>query len=211
VVHEGDHYQLPYSGEDATGLGKPLQLITHPRHDLPITIASIGPKNVALTAEIADGWLPVLFSPTKAREVFEPLLDEGFAAAADSDKRARFQIVPATTAIITDDVDRARMQVKPNLALYIGGMGARNRNFYNSLVRRYGYEAEAAHIQDLYLAGKRKEATMAVPDALVDELHLIGPAGAVRDQLAAWREAGVTELSLSTPDLHTLRTLPELL
>jgi F420-dependent oxidoreductase-like protein len=208
--YDGEHYQLPYRGEDATGLGKPLTLITHPSHDLPIYLASIGPKNVRLTTEIADGWLPVFFSPDKAASVYGPLLEEGFAASGETDKAARFQVVPAISAAITDDVAKARMKVKPSLALYIGGMGARGRNFYNDLVARYGYEEEARRIQDLYLDGKRKEATMAVPDALVDELNLIGTEAQVRDRLDAWREAGVDTLSIQAPDVETLRRLAEI-
>lgn len=208
--HAGRHYQLPYRGADATGLGKPLTLMTHPSHELPIFLASIGPKNVTLTAEIADGWLPVFFSPDRAGQTFRPLLEQGFAASGDPAKADTFAIVPSLSAIVTDDIERARNKVKPMLALYIGGMGAKGRNFYNDLACRYGFEAEATLIQDLYLEGKRKEATMAVPDALVDELNLIGSKERIRDRLAAWREAGVTDLSISAPDTNTLRTLAEL-
>ncbi len=208
--HDGVHYQLPYRGEDATGLGKPLTLITHPSHELPIYLAAIGPKNVTLTAEIADGWLPVFFSPEKSGRVYQPLLDAGFAASEDDSKAARFAIVPSLNAAVTDDLERARNKIKPTMALYIGGMGARGKNFYNDLACRYGYEAEATRIQDLYLDGKRKEATTAVPDALVDELNLIGTKEMIRDRLDVWRDAGVTDLSISAPDPTTLRTLAEL-
>jgi len=210
VRHDGRHYQIPYQGDDATGLGKPLTLITHPRHRLPIYLASIGPKNVRLTAEIADGWLPVFFSPERAGEVHGPLLAAGFADSEEPEKASRFDVVPSVAAIVADDTDRARMKLKPTLALYIGGMGAKGRNFYNDLACRYGYEAEARKIQDLYLDGKRKEATAAVPDALVDEVSLIGTRAMIRDRLEAWREAGVTTLSVQAPDATTLRTLAEL-
>ncbi len=208
--HEGTHYQLPYRGEDASGLGKPLKLITRPRFELPIYLASIGPKNVQLTAEIADGWLPVFFSPDRSGDIWQPLLDAGFAASGEPDKAERFAVVPALTAIVTDDLDAARNTIRPHLAFYIGGMGAKGKNFYNDLACRYGYEAEAARIQELYLDGKRKEATMAVPDALVDELNLLGTPEMIRDRLDAWRDAGVTDLSLTSPDRTTLRTMAEL-
>jgi F420-dependent oxidoreductase-like protein len=207
---QGDHYQLPYRGDDATGLGKPLKLITHPSHDLPIYLASIGPKNVELTAEIADGWLPVFFSPDKSADVYGPLLADGFAASGEDDKAGRFAIVPSISAIVTDDLERARNQIRPHLALYIGGMGAKGRNFYNNLAVRYGYGEAAERIQDLYLEGKRKEATMSVPDALVDELNLVGSPAKIKDRLEAWRAAGVTDLTISAPDVTTLRTLAEL-
>ncbi len=207
---QGEHYELPYRGDDATGLGKPLKIMTHPRHELPIYLASIGPNNVRLTAEIADGWLPVFYSPERAGEVYGPLLTEGFAASGEQDKANRFAVVPTVSAVVSDDVERARNGIKPHLALYIGGMGAKGRNFYNNLAVRYGYEEEAARIQDLYLDGKRKEATMAVPDRLVDELNLVGTPEMIRDRLEVWRDAGVTDLTISAPDVTTLRTLAEL-
>ncbi len=208
--YEGAEYRLPYRGDDATGLGKPLKLMTHPSHAVPIYLASIGPRNVRLTAEIADGWLPVFFSPERATTVYGPLLADGFAASGAPDKKARFEIVPSIPAIVTDDVERARMKVKPTLALYIGGMGAKGRNFYNDLACRYGFEAAADAIQRLYLDGKRKEATLAVPDALVDEVSLIGTREMIRDRLPVWKEAGVTTLSIQAPDVETLRGLAEL-
>jgi F420-dependent oxidoreductase-like protein len=208
--HDGDHYQIPYRGEGATGLGKPLTLITHPQHPLPIYLASIGPKNVELTAEIADGWLPVLYSPQRAAKVYGPVLAAGFAASGDPTKASRFDIVASVIAVVTDDVERARLRAKPTIALYVGGMGAKGRNFYNDLVKRYGYEAEAEEIQRLYLDGKRREATMAVPDQLVDEISLIGTPAMIRDRLDVWRSSGVTTLSIQAPDLATLRTLAEL-
>lgn len=210
LIHKGDHYQIPYRGEGATGLGKPLKLMTHPRHPVPIYLAAIGPKNVALTAEIADGWLPIFYSPERAGEVYQPLLAEGFARADVDRKAERFDTVASLQAIVTDDIESARLRVKPMLALYIGGMGARNRNFYNDLACRYGYEEAAAKIQSLYLEGKKMEATMAVPDALVDELSLLGSRAMIRDRLEAWRESAVTTLALMPTDSETLRTVAEL-
>ncbi len=203
----GEYYQLPYRGEGATGLGKPLKLITHPTHPVPLYLASIGPKNVALTAEIADGWLPVFYSPYRAGDVFGPALAAGFAASGETDKASRFDVVPTVSVVISEDLEAARDQVRPGIAFYVGGMGARGRNFYNDLARRYGFEDAARTIQDLYLDGKRREAIAAVPDDLVDEVSLVGPPGRIRDRLAAWRDAGVTTLSVSNPDLTTLRTL----
>ncbi|MBA3716759.1 MAG: LLM class F420-dependent oxidoreductase [Actinobacteria bacterium] len=196
---EGDQYQVPYAGEDATGLGKPLKLMMRPlRREIPIYLAALSPKNVRLAFEIADGWLPLFFSPERAREAF------GY------EPRAGFEIAPNVQTIVTDDPESARDFVRPILALYIGGMGSRDVNFYNRLVCRYGYEEEARRIQELYLEGKQMEAIATVPDALIDEVALIGPPEAIRDRLDAWREAGVTRLLVSTHDVGTLRAMAEL-
>jgi len=210
LVHHGTHYQIPYEGPDATGLGKPLKLMTHPTHPVPIYLAAIGPKNVTLTGEIADGWLPIFYSPERAGEVYSPLLAAGFAASGEKDKGSRFDTIASVQAIVTDDVESARNQVKPMLALYIGGMGAKGKNFYNDLACRYGYEEAAAEIQDLYLAGKKMEAVGAVPDALVDELSLIGNKEMIRDRLEVWKESQATTLALMPTDPTTLRTVAEL-
>jgi F420-dependent oxidoreductase-like protein len=210
VEYDGTYYQLPYRGDDATGLGKPLKLMNRPKNpNIPIYLAAIGPKNVTLSAEVADGWLPVFFSPERTREVYQPHLDEGFARSGDPAKSETFDIAPTVAALVTDDIEAGRLQMKPNLALYIGGMGSKGRNFYNDLACRYGYEAEAEEIQNLYLDGKKMEATMAVPDALVDEVSLVGSKEQVRDRLDAWREAGVSTLVVGASDLTTLRTIAE--
>jgi len=211
VEFDGTYFQLPYKGEDATGLGKPLKIMMRPKNrNLPIYLAAIGPKNVRLTAEIADGWLPIFFSPERTTAVYEPLLRDGFSLSGEEGKEERFDIAPTVSAIVTDDIDDGRLQMKPQLALYIGGMGAKGRNFYNDLARRYGYEAEAEQIQDLYLAGKKMEATMAVPDRLVDELCLVGSREQIRDRLDVWRQAGVSTLIVATSDVTTLRVIAEL-
>lgn len=210
LTWQGEHYTIPYAGAGSTGLGKPLRLITHPTHPVPIYLAALGPKNVTLTAEIADGWLPVFYSPDQAPTVFRPLLDEGLAASGDPAKGERFEVVPALDALITDDLERGRDMMRPLLALYIGGMGAKGRNFYNDLACRYGYEEAAARIQDLYLAGNPKAATEAVPDALVDEVNLVGSRERIADRLEVWRAAGVTTLNVRAIDVATLRTLAEL-
>ena len=204
VEHQGAHYGIPYAGEDATGLGKPLKLMMRPhREEIPIYLAAIGPKNVALAAEIADGWLPVWISPDHLQEIFGDALTTakpGFDLAAFS--------VPVA---LTDDVQAGRDFIKPHLALYVGGMGAKGQNFYTALVGRYGYEAEGAKIQELYLEGKKMEAIAAVPDALVDEVALVGPRERIADRLAAWRESGVTTLLVQTHDRATLRAMAELI
>ncbi len=210
VEFDGVYYQMPYAGADATGLGKPLKIMMQPKNpDLPIYLAAIGPKNVRLAAEIADGWLPVFFSPERTAEMYQPLLDEGFTLSGEDGKAERFAIAPTVGAIVTDDLEAGRLQMKPTLALYIGGMGAKGRNFYYDLARRYGYEAEADKIQDLYLTGKKMEATMAVPDALVDEVCLVGSADRIRDRLEAWKDAGVSTLIVATSDLPTMRVIAE--
>ncbi len=163
LEHQGEHYQIPYDGPDATGLGKPLKLITHPlRADVPIYLAAIGPKNVRLTAEIADGWLPIFFAPERF-DIWAPVLQEGFDKAGGGKSLDGFDVAANCPVILGDDVEACRQFVKPMLALYVGGMGARGKNFYFDLACRYGYEAEAVEIQDLYLDGKKQEAAAKVP------------------------------------------------
>jgi F420-dependent oxidoreductase-like protein len=212
LEHRGTHYRIPYDGPDGTGLGKPLRSILHGRPDLPVYLAAIGPRNVALAAEIADGWLPVFFSPERAG-AFRAALAEGFArrpSGAPAAPPARFEVAAMVPVALGPAADACRARVKPRLALYVGGMGARGRNFYFDLACRYGYEAAAARIQDLYLAGRREAAAAAVPDALVDEVALCGPRERVRERLPAWREAGVTTLIAAAPDREAVRTLAEL-
>jgi F420-dependent oxidoreductase-like protein len=200
LEHHGEHYDIPYSRDGATGLGKPLKLMARPlRAEVPIYLASLRPKSVELAAEIADGWLPIFFSPERARSAF-PI---PFA-------RAGLEIAAAVPAVLSDDLESARDALRPYYALYVGGMGARGQNFYNDLASAYGFEAEAKRIQDLYLEGKKKEATAAVPDALVDEMALVGPRERIAERLAAWRESGATTMLVSTRDLGTLRAVAEL-
>src|SRR3990167_1196031 len=209
LEHKGEHYQIPYAGPDATGLGKPLKSILHGRADIPIYLAAIGPKNVALAAEIADGWLPVFFSPQRMG-VFKESLDAGFARAGGGKSLARFDVAPTVPVILGDDAAACRAIVKPRLALYVGGMGARGRNFYNDLVCRYGYEAAARTIQDLYLSGKKDEAAAAVPDTLVDEVALCGPKERIRERLDAWKSSGVTTMICGVGQVEALRLMAEL-
>src|SRR5262249_18774712 len=206
----GEHYQIPYAGPGATGLGKPLKSIVHGRPDIPIYVAAIGPKNVALAAEIADGWLPVFFSPDRA-SLHRAALEEGFARRAPGLRpRAAFDVAPTVVVVCGRDVAACRAQVKPRLALYVGGMGAAGRNFYYDLACRYGYEADARRCAALYVAGKKEEAIAAVPDALVDEVALCGPPERIRDRLPAYREAGVTTLLCATGQPDAVRLMAEL-
>jgi F420-dependent oxidoreductase-like protein len=199
VALEGREYTVPYRGEDATGLGKPMKLMMRPlRAEIPIYLAALSPKNVALAFEIADGWLPIFFSPEKARSVFE-LPD-----------RDGFEIAPSAMVVVSDDLEVARDWVRPVLALYVGGMGAKGANFYNALVSRYGYEAEAREIQELFLEGKQRDAAAAVPDALIDEVALVGPKERIADRLEAWRESGATQVLVQARDAETLRVMAEL-
>jgi F420-dependent oxidoreductase-like protein len=211
LEYHGEHYDIPFTGEGATGLGKPLKLIVHPkRADLPIYIAAIGPKNVELAAEIADGWLPIFFSPYRLQETYGAALDAGFAKAGGGKDLKSFDIAPTISVLIGDDLETLRGFVKPMAALYIGGMGARGKNFYNDLACRYGFEAEAKEIQDLYLDGKKAEATAAVPDDLVDEIALIGPRERIVDRLDAWKESGITTMILGSSQPEALRLMAEL-
>jgi F420-dependent oxidoreductase-like protein len=209
LEHHGEHYDIPYTGPGATGLGKPLKIIVHPaRAEVPIYLAAIGPKNVALTAEIADGWLPIFFSPERAPTVHGPALEEGFARRGG--RPDGWDLAPLVPVVMADDVQACRDFLKPMIALYVGGMGARGKNFYNSLAQRYGFEAEAAAIQDAYLAGNKGDAAAAVPDALVDEIALVGDRARIADRLAAWRESSVTTLVLQARQSEALQALAEL-
>jgi F420-dependent oxidoreductase-like protein len=204
----GKYYEIPYKGGDATGLGKPLKSIVHPRKDLPIYLAAIGPKNVSLAAEIADGWIPVFFSPGRFK-VFEEPVRDGFAKAGGKDF-SRFDIAPYVHVALGPDVKACFEQCKPQLALYIGGMGAKGRNFYNDLARRYGYEEVAEKVQGLYLSGRQKEAVAAIPDQLVDEVALCGPKERIKERLSEWKKVPVTTLNVASGSLEAIRAMAEL-
>ncbi|MCV7333006.1 LLM class F420-dependent oxidoreductase [Mycobacterium cookii] len=197
VNHNGKHYQVPLPAERGTGLGKPLQLINHPvRERIPISIAALGPKNVELTAEIAESWQPIFFYPEKAKSVWGEALDAGMAKR--DPELGTLDVMAGPSLAIGDDVDDRLEWLKPQLALYIGGMGAKGRNFYHNLATRYGFGEVADRIQDLYLGGNKKDAIAAVPDELVRSISLVGPRGFVAERVAAFAEAGVTTL-LATP------------
>ena len=211
LVHAGEHYQIPYQGSDATGLGKPLKSILHGRRDLPIYLAAIGPKNVELCAEIADGWLPILFSPAQYASTYAAPVEAGFAKAGGGKNLANFDIAPAVPVVLGDDVDACRAQVKPFLALYIGGMGARGKNFYHDLACRYGFQEAADRVQDFYLAGDKNAAAAAIPDDLVDAVALCGSKTRVAGQLEAWQTSPITTLNLTTFDPAAVRVMAELI
>lgn len=197
VQHQGKSYQIPLPADRGTGLGKPLKIINTPvRERIPITIAALGPKNVELTAEIAEGWQPVFFYPEKADDVWGEALRAG-KAKRDS-QLGELDVMVGVSLAIGDDVEERLNWAKPHLALYIGGMGAKGRNFYHNLATRYGFGEVADHIQELFLSGRKAEAVAAVPDDLVRKVNLIGPRGFVKERIAAFAEAGVTTL-LVTP------------
>jgi F420-dependent oxidoreductase-like protein len=209
VASDGPHYPLPVTGrEGITGLGKPLKSTLHPlREHLPICLGAEGPKNIALTAEIADGWLALFYSPHHDAELYRPCLEEGFA------RRERphddFEIHASIPFIVHDDVEEAADRIRPRFALYFGGMGARSMNFHREVPVRMGYEAEARRIQELYLEGRKDEAAAAVPTKLIEQLALIGPADKIRHDLEAWRESSVTSLLIAGPP-ELLRQAAEL-
>ncbi len=205
VHFEGAHYRLPADG--GSGLGKPLKSEVIPlRANLPIYLAAMGPRNTSLAARVADGWLPLFYSPEN-RGVFDDALSRGFKAGGRS--RRNFDISPVVPVAIGDDLDECRDAMRATIARYIGGMGTRGANFYNFLVRRYGYEQAAEQIQTLFLDGKRAEAVAAVPDALVDEVSLVGPVPRVRERLEIWAGAGVTTLLGRARDVRTVQLLAE--
>ncbi|MFI0445656.1 LLM class F420-dependent oxidoreductase [Actinomadura sp. 6N118] len=195
VVYEGAHYELPLPADRGTGLGKPLKLINHPVRDrIPIMLAAIGPKNVQLAAEVAEGWLPIFVHPGKLNEVWGESLAAGQARRAP--ELGPLDIVVTMNLAIGDDVHHLLDRGRPQLALYIGGMGARGKNFYNGLARRYGYEREAELIQELYLSGRKREAEAAVPEELLRATSLVGPKEYVTERIAELAECGITTVSV---------------
>ena len=208
----GEHYDVPYTGPGATGLAKPLRSIIHGDPSLKIYTASVSPAGLRTAGEVADGVLPFFMSPEKAAAIVEPIR-EGRARAGRSADLADFDNAPYVRVSMGEDLATCRDALRPGLALYIGGMGARTANFYNDLARRIGYEAAAAEIQDLFLAGKRQEAAAAVPDALIDEISLVGPPDRIRDRLQAWQEVAskhwVGSLVLAGADAAAMRVIAE--
>jgi F420-dependent oxidoreductase-like protein len=187
LEYHGEHYQIPYTGPGATGLGKPLRSIIHGDPSLKFYTAAIAPAGLRTAGEVADGVLPFFMSPEKPEAITKPVM-EGIAKAGAQKSLADFDIAPYVRISVGDDLAACRDAIRPQLALYIGGMGARSKNYYNDLAKRLGYEAAAAKIQELFLAGQRKQAEAAVPDALIDETSLIGPKERIKDRLVAWKE-----------------------
>jgi F420-dependent oxidoreductase-like protein len=205
---DGKIYQIPYHGDDATGLGKPLKSTLEAAPDIPIYLAAIGPQNVELTAEIADGWLPIFFSPDKYAATYQPAIDAGLAKAGKS--MADFDIAPTVSIVLNDNLDICYNMLRPFLALYIGGMGAKGKNFYYDLACRYGYEAAANDIQDLYLTGEHGAAMMKVPPELIDEVALVGPRERIKERLSRWLNSPVNTLNMTVFDVETMRTMVKL-
>ncbi len=201
VQSDGPHYPLPYTGEGSWGLGKPLKPIIHPyREEIPIFIGAEGPKNVALAAEICDGWLPLYYSPFR-QDVYSESI---------KGRNENFEISQGVVVNITDDVEQGLIPIKHMLALYIGGMGAKKRNFHKELIGRFGFEEAADKIQDLYLAGKKDEAAAAVPSQLADEISLVGPKERIKERISVWKDTPVTQLLVSARSGAELETLAEL-
>ncbi len=212
VSYEGKEYQLPYKGDRGLGLGRPLKLIIHPRRaEVPIYLGALGPKNIEMTAEIADGWLPIFLAPDSFDEVFGEPLAKGFAAAGNGKAPGDgFDVAPIVSVVVGEDVDECRRPVREKIALYIGGMGAAKKNFSNQLIRRFGFDAEADEIQTKFLSGDRDGAVEAVPDELIDAVALCGPKERIAELLPRWQATPVTTLILDTDDPAAMRTMAEL-
>ncbi len=212
LQHRGEHYQIPYAGADASGLGKPLKSILHANPDLQIYTAAISPAGLRTAGEVADGVQPFLMSPERTDIVTEPVL-EGRLAAGKGQTLADFDIAPFVGVAMGKDLQACRDAIKPQMALYIGGMGARGKNFYNDYFKRMGYEAAAAKIQDAYLAGRRDEAIAAVPDSFIDETALVGPPERIKDRLQAWKESSkdgkIGTMLLGGASIDALRVVAE--
>ena len=190
LTFEGEHYTIPCTGEGTTGLGKPLKCILHGDPSIPIYTASISPNGLACAAEVADGVIPMMYDPDRYGDLLQPHLEKGFAKAGGGKSLKDFDVMVSSTVIVSDDVEQAMMPVKANIAQYVGGMGARTKNFYNDYAKRMGFEEAAVEIQDLFLGGKKPEAIAAVPDELVDAAHMVGPKEKIRERLQAWKAAG---------------------
>ncbi len=212
LMHEGEHYQIPYTGPDATGLGKPLTSILHGDPRSKIYTASFSPAGLRTAGEVADGTLPIYMSPEQTNLITDPI-QEGFAKAGGGKTLADFDISPYVRVAMGSDLQACRDKIKPELALYIGGMGAREKNFYNDYAKRLGYADAARDIQDNFLGGRRKDAAAAVPDALVDELCLVGPADRIKDRVKTWKAASdanaVGAILLGGASLEAMRVIAE--
>jgi len=209
LEHQGYHYQIPYTGEGSTGLGKPLKSILHGRADMKIYTAAITPKGLACSGEVADGVFPVWMDPEKP-ETLVPYIEEGIAKRDGAKSLGDFEIAPFVTCIVGDDIDNCRMPVKGMLALYIGGMGARGKNFYTDYATRLGYEEAAVKIQDLYLDGKKAEAMAAVPDELADSISLVGTRERIAERIEVWKKSPATTLLLGAQQPEAIQLLAEL-
>ena len=214
LMHSGEHYQIPFNGDGSTGLGKPLKSIVHGNPDIPVYTGVATKKGVEVAAEYADGCFLVWTNPNRF-DLWEPSLERGFSKRSDGKSMKNFDFAPFVRMCMGEDIDKCRMQIKHGLALYVGGMGAREKNFYNDYTKRLGYENEAKLIQDLYLSGKKNEAAAAVPDSYVDETSLVGPAEHIKEQLSEWRSASkrgeIGTIVLSASSKEELRLVAETL
>jgi len=212
LEHEGHHYQIPYRGADATGLGRPMKSILHAAAEIPIYTASITPAGLRCAGEVADGVFPIWMNPERF-DLLGPFIEEGLARSEGNRTLADFDVAPLVSVVMGDDLDQCRASVKAHLALYIGGMGPPGHNFYNDYASRMGYEAQARQIQELYLTGKKIEAAQAVPDQLVDDCALVGPAERIRERLGVWKEAArrghIGSLLVGNASVDALRVLAE--
>lgn len=211
LTYSGDVYQLPYKGEGASGLGKPLKSILHCDKEIPVFAANITPKGVEAAAEVCDGFFPIWMDPEKY-SVFQPAIESGFDKAGDKNL-TQFEVSPFVTVIMGDDVEKCMVPIRANMALYIGGMGSRDKNFYNNYAKALGFEEEAVKIQDLFLSGKRDEAAATVPAELIDACHLVGPAERIKERLGRWKQAGgqghVASMLLGCQDPKALQLVAE--
>jgi F420-dependent oxidoreductase-like protein len=209
LTHDGKEISLPYQGEGAMGIGKPLKSILHMNPNIPIWLGTGSESNVKLTAEIADGWFPLAFVPGMM-DLYRPWLEEGFKRAGADKSFSDFEIQPGVSVVVTDDVGSALNRMKPGIALYAGGMGHRDKNFHNDMMVRRGFPEAAEEIQELYLAGRKGEAVNAVPDEYCDEQALVGPPDRIRDRYKAWESSGATGLTLSCRRTEGLELMAEL-
>lgn len=208
VTHDGREYQLPFRGEGTIGLGKPLTSILHTNPDLPIWLGAGSPDTIRLCAEICDGWFPMHFTPARWAQ-WKPIVEEGWRRSGEAGKGDRFEIQPMVNVYVTDDVQKALDGQKPGIALYVGGMGARGLNFHNQHMVQRGYADAAVKIQELFLAGRKREAADAVPDEYIDEACLVGPPERIRERFVAWEDTGITGLTLSTNQSHAVELMAE--
>ncbi len=209
VTHDGKEISLPYKGVGAMGIGKPLKSILHMNPKIPIWLGTGSESNVRLTAEIADGWFPLAFVPGMM-DIYRPWLEEGFRRAGGGKAFSNFEIQPGVTVIVTDEIEQAFDRMKPGIALYVGGMGHRDKNFHNDMMVRRGYPEAARKIQELYLAGRKREALEAVPNEYCDEASLVGPPARIRDRYKEWEASGATGLTLSCGQVEGLELMAEL-
>ena len=206
---QGEHYQIPFTGEHSKGLGKPLKSILHATPNIPFYSGSMAPKGQSLSAEMMDGCLLVHMHPGRF-DVIRPNFEDGFAKAGGGKSFDNFDIAPTVPVIIGDDLDACRMPLKMSLALYLGGMGAKNKNFYNEYMRKVGFEEEAEKVQELYLAGKKNEAITAVTDEMIDTLYLVGPPDRIRERFQAWKDAPIGTMIIGTVQPEAVRLMAEL-